>query len=187
LNFLSARAQAGHPYLSDASKDSWAACNKLGLAVVLMPLANTSPALLEIAKFADLYPNVKIAMDHIGFPKPETLPQTFGLTPEHMEMAKNRIVYYKDTSFLVSEMEAAAKAASKPMVELAPLLQHMFSIFGADHLCWGSDYGNVEVDDVLYVKRMRDAAAGLSAKDRSAFFYDTARSVFVPGGRGKAR
>jgi predicted TIM-barrel fold metal-dependent hydrolase len=180
-------AQAGYPYLSDASKDSWAACNDLGLTVVLMPLGDTSPALLEIAKFADRYPNVKIAMDHIGFPRPELRPETFGLTPEHLELAKHRNVYYKVTSFLVSEMEAGAKTAGKPMVELKPFLEHMVHTFGADHLCWGSDYGNVEVDDVLYVQRMRDAAAGLSAKERSAFFYDTARAVFVPGGRGKGR
>ena len=77
--------------------------------------------------------------------------------------------------------------AGKPMVELKPFVEHMVHTFGADHLCWGSDYGNVEVDDVLYVQRMRDAAAGLSAKERSAFFYDTGKAVFVPGGRGKAR
>jgi len=177
----------GYPYLSDASKDSWAACNELGLSVVLMPLGNTSPALIEIAKFADAYPNVKIAMDHIGFPRPELLPATFGLTPEHMELAKHKNVYYKVTSFLVSEMEAGAKTANKPMVELKPFIEHMVSVFGADHLCWGSDYGNVEVDDVAYVNRMIAAASGLSAKDRSAFFYDTARSVFVAGGRGPKR
>jgi L-fuconolactonase len=180
-------AQAGYPYLSDASRDSWAACNDLGLAVVLMPLGNTSPALVEIARFADRYPNVKIAMDHIGFPRPENLPATFGLTPEHMALAAHKNVYYKVTSFLVSEMEAGAKTANKPMVELKPFIEHMVGAFGADHLCWGSDYGNVEVDDALYVQRMRDAAAGLSAKDRSAFFYDTGKAVFVPGGRGKAR
>ena len=180
-------AQAGYPYLSDASKDSWAACNDLGLAVVLMPLGDTSPALLEIARFADRYPNVKIAMDHIGFPRPETLPETFGLTPAHMALAAHKNVYYKVTSFLVSEMEAGAKTANKPMVDLKPFVEKMVSVFGADHLCWGSDYGNVEVDDVLYVQRMRDAAAGLSAKDRSAFFHDTGKSVFVPGGRGKAK
>jgi predicted TIM-barrel fold metal-dependent hydrolase len=61
----------------------------------------------------------------------------------------------------------------------------MVKVFGADHLCWGSDHGNVEVDDVAYVKRFVDAAGGLSSKDRSAFFYDTAKSVFVPGGRAK--
>ncbi|HXS30828.1 MAG TPA: amidohydrolase family protein, partial [Steroidobacteraceae bacterium] len=132
-------------------------------------------------------PNVKIAMDHIGFPRPETLPETFGLTPAHMALAAHKNVYYKVTSFLVSEMEAGAKTANKPMVDLKPFVEKMVSVFGADHLCWGSDYGNVEVDDVLYVQRMRDAAAGLSAKDRSAFFHDTGKSVFVPGGRGKAK
>lgn len=175
---------SGYPYLSDASRDAWAMCNELGLAVVLMPLGNTAPALVEIAKFADQYPNVKIAMDHIGFPRPEVLPQTFGLTPQHMELAQHKNVYYKVTSFLVSEMEAGAKTANKPMVELRPFIEHMVSVFGADHLCWGSDYGNVEVDDVLYVQRIRDAAAGLSKKQTAAFFYNTAKSVFVPGGRG---
>jgi predicted TIM-barrel fold metal-dependent hydrolase len=181
-------AQGMAPFLSDEAKDSWTVANDLGLAVVLMPLGNNiPPALKRIAELADRYPNVKIAMDHIGFPRPENLPQTFGLTPEHMALAAHKNVYYKVTSFLVSEMETGAKTANKPMVELKPFLQHMVSVFGADHLCWGSDYGNVEVDDVLYVQRMIDAADGLSAKDKSAFFYDTAKSVFVPGGRGKAR
>lgn len=184
----SPNAQGEAPFLSDAAQDTWAAANELGIAVVLMPLGTNIPAALKrIAEHADRYPNVKIAMDHIGFPRPENLPQTFGLTPEHMAIAAHRNVYYKLTSFLVSEMEAGARAANKPMVELKPFVEHMVGVFGADHLCWGSDYGNVEVDDVLYVKRMIDAASGLSAKDRSAFFYDTAKSVFVPGGRGKAK
>ena len=184
----SPNAQGMAPFLSDAAKDSWAAANDLGLAVVLMPLGNNVPAALKlVAEHAARYPNVKIAMDHIGFPRPENLPQTFGLSPEHIALAQHKNVYYKATSFMVSEMEAGATTAKKPMVELKPFLEHMVSVFGADHLCWGSDYGNVEVDDALYVKRMVDAADGLSAKDKSAFFYDTAKSVFVPGGRGKAR
>ena len=181
-------AQGAVPYLADDTKETWAAANDLGISVVLMALGNNiPPALKKIAEFADRYPNVKIAMDHIGFPRPENLPQTFGLSPEHIALAAHKNVYYKCTSFLVSEMEAGAKTANKPMVELKPFLEHMVSVFGADHLCWGSDYGNVEVDDVAYVKRLVDAAAGLSAKDKSAFFYDTAKAVFVPGGRGKAR
>jgi predicted TIM-barrel fold metal-dependent hydrolase len=180
-------AARGYPYLSDAAKDAWAVCNALGLAVVLMPLGDTAPALQQIARFADAYPNVRIALDHIGFPRPEVLPDTFGLTPEHHELAKHRNVYYKLTNFLVSEMEAGAKGAGKPMVALKPFLEHMVGVFGADHLCWGSDYGNVEVDDVQYTSNMIAAASGLPAQQRSAFFYDTARAVFVPGGRGPQR
>jgi predicted TIM-barrel fold metal-dependent hydrolase len=184
----SPNAQGEAPFLADAAKDTWAAANDLGISVVLMPLGNNIPASLKkIAEHADRYPNVKIAMDHIGFPRPENLPQTFGLSPEHIALAAHKNVYYKFTSFLISEMEEGAKNAKKPMVELKPFLQHMVSVFGADHLCWGSDHGNVEVDDVAYVKRAVDAADGLPAKDKSAFFYDTAKAVFVPGGRGKAR
>jgi hypothetical protein len=31
------------------------------------------------------------------------------------------------------------------------------------------------------------ATAGLTAKERQAFFYDTAKAVFIPGGRGKGK
>jgi L-fuconolactonase len=175
------------PYLSPESEPSWAMCNELGLAVVLMPLTGGGAVLTQVAKFADKYPNVKIAMDHIGFPRPEQLPETFGLTPEHYELAKHKNVYYKLTNFLVAEMEDNAKTANKPMVALKPFVEHMVKTFGADHLCWGSDFGNVERDGVEYTKNMIAAAAGLSAKERSAFFYDTAKVVFVPGGRGKAK
>ena len=146
---------------------------------------NVEPALNKVAEHADRYPNVKIALDHIAFPHPERLPATFGLTPAHVALAAHRNVYYKFTSFLLSEVEGYAKEAGKPMVELKPFLEHMVHTFGADHLCWGSDHGNVEVDDVAYVKRFVDATAGLSARDRLAFFYDTGKAVFVPGGRGK--
>jgi len=174
------------PFFSDAAQTMWATCNDLGLSVVLMILGNNAePALVKVAEHADRYPNVKIALDHIAFPHPEKLPDTFGLTPAHVALAAHKNVYYKFTSFLVSEMEGYAKAANKPMVELKPFVEHMVKVFGADHLCWGSDHGNVEVDDVTYVKRFVDACAGLSAKDRSAFFYDTAKGLFVPGGRGK--
>jgi L-fuconolactonase len=182
-----ARGGAPIPYFAPESEPAWQVCNDLGLSVVLMPLAGGGAVLKEVMKRAEKYPNVKIAMDHIGFPRPEQLPETFGLTPEHYELANHRNVYYKLTNFLVSEMEAGAKTANKPMVALKPFVEHMVKTFGADHLCWGSDYGNVEVDDVQYTKNMIAATSGLSARERSAFFYDTAKVVFVPGGRGKAR
>ncbi len=101
-----------------------------------------------------------------------------------MALAAHKNVYYKYTSFLISEMEGGAKTAGKPMVELKPFLQHMVGVFGADHLMWGTDYGNVEVDDLEYVKRALASADGLKTKEKKALFYDTAKSVFVPGGRG---
>jgi L-fuconolactonase len=182
----SPNAQGDVAFISDATKDMWATANELGLCVVLMSLGNNVPASLKkIAEFADRYPNVKIAMDHIGFPHPEALPASFGLSPEHIALAAHKNVYYKFTSFLIAEMEVYAKDANKPMVELKPFIEHMVSVFGADHLMWGSDHGNVEVDDVAYAKRAIVAATGLTLAQQKAFFYDTAKAVFVPGGREK--
>jgi predicted TIM-barrel fold metal-dependent hydrolase len=181
-------ASGDAPFFSAEAQNMWAAANELGISIVLMILGNnTGPALKKVAEHADKYPNVKIALDHVAFLHPERLPETFGMLPEHKELAAHKNIYYKFTSFLVSEMEGYAKQANKPMAELKPMIEHLVSVYGADHLCWGSDHGNVEVDDALYVQRFRDACSGLSAKDRSAFFYDTAKAVFVPGGRGKAR
>jgi L-fuconolactonase len=182
-----ARGGAPIPYFAPESEAAWQVCNDLGLSVVLMPLAGGGDVLKQVMKRAEKYPNVKIAMDHIGFPRPEQLPETFGLTPEHYELAKYKNVYYKLTNFLVAEMEDGAKTANKPMVELKPFVEHMVKTYGADHLAWGSDFGNVERDGVLYTKNMIAATSGLSAKDRSAFFYDTAKALFVPGGRGKPK
>jgi predicted TIM-barrel fold metal-dependent hydrolase len=184
----SPNAQGEVAFLSDAARDTWAAANELGISVVLMPLgANIPQALKKVAEFADRYPNVKIVMDHIGFPRPEALPGSFGLTPEHLALAAHKNVYGKFTSFLISEMEAGARAAGKPMVGLKPFLHHMAGVYGADHLVWGSDHGNVEVDDVAYVQRALDAADGLKLSEKKAFFYDTANSIFIPGGRGPKR
>lgn len=188
VRFTGAQNQQGQfAFLSDASRDTWAAANELGIAIVLMPLGTEIPqALKQVAEFADRYPNVKIVMDHIGFPRPEILPRTFGLTPEHVALAAHKNVYYKFTSFLITEMEAGAQAAGKPMVDLKPFLHHMVGVFGADHFVWGSDYGNVEGDDLGLVKRALEAAGGMNLGQKQDFFYNTAKSVFVPGGRGPA-
>jgi L-fuconolactonase len=177
----SADSSGNFVFLSDAAKDSWAAANDLGLSVVLMPLGTHVPkAMARIGELADRYRNVEIVIDHIGFPQPEALPRTFGLTPEHIALAAHKNVYYKYTTFLM-EMIVAAK------VPLKDFLHHMVGTYGADQFVWGTDIGNSEVDDVAYVKYALDSAEGLTLAQKKAIFYDTAKRVFVPGGRGPAR
>jgi predicted TIM-barrel fold metal-dependent hydrolase len=175
------------PFLSDAARDTWAAADELGIGVVLMPLgANIPLALPKVAAFADRYANVKVVLDHVAFPHPELLPDSFGLTPQHLALAQHANIYYKFTSLLIAEMATNAQAAGKPVVKIKPFLNHMIATFGADHMVWGSDHGNVEVDDIAYVRRALEASEDLSPAQRSALFHDTARSVFIPGGRGRA-
>ncbi|MEJ2108452.1 MAG: hypothetical protein P8Z37_00780 [Acidobacteriota bacterium] len=113
----------------------------------------------------------------MGFPGPQNSPDTFGLTPEHIALAAHKNVYYKYTTLLM-EMIMEADVALKDF------LHHMVGVYGADHLVWGTDIGNSEVPLADFVKHALDSAEGLSLTQKKAIFYDTAKSIFVPGGRG---
>jgi L-fuconolactonase len=171
-------ASGNFVFLSDAARGAWEAANDLGLAIVLMPLGNQVPqALKRVAEHAARYPNVNIVLDHIGFPRPQEFPATFGLSPEHLALVAHKNVYYKYTTFLIEMIEEAK-------VPLKDFLHHMVSVYGADHFVWGTDIGNAEVDEVAYVKHALDSAEGLSLAQKKDIFYNTARNVFIPGGRG---
>ncbi len=47
--------------------------------------------------------------------------------------------------------------------------------------------GNSEVDLNEYVKYALESTDGLKLSQRKEIFYDTARKVFIPGGRGGTR
>lgn len=168
------------PYLSDAAEASWDIVNELGLSITLMPLGrNTGAALRRVRELAGRYPNVAVVMDHIGFPRYSARPDTFGFTPDHLALADADNIYYKYTTFLIEMLLAQD-------TPLPDFLSYAVDAFGADHMIWGSDIGNSEVDDVLFVQHALDSAADLSPEEQSAVFYDTAKGLFIPGGRGRA-
>ena len=168
-------------FLSDAALPAWEAANKLGLVIVLMPLGDKVPvAMKRVGELAERFPNVNIVLDHIGFPHPETLPATMGLTPDHLALAKRKNVYYKYTTLLIEQVRDAK-------VSLKDFVSHMVGVYGADHMVWGSDIGNSEVDLVEYVKIAVESTGGLKPGERKDLFYNTARKVFIPGGRGGTR
>jgi len=171
-------ASGNFAFLSDAAAPMWAAANKLGLVIVLMPLGDKVPAAMKrVDELAARYPNVNIVLDHIGFPKPAELPKTFGLTPEHLALAQRKNVYYKYTTFLIEQVH-------ETKVPLKDFMNHMVSVYGADHMVWGTDIGNSEVDVQEYIKHALDSTDGLKLAQRKDVFYNTAKKVFVPGGRG---
>jgi predicted TIM-barrel fold metal-dependent hydrolase len=171
-------ASGNFVFLSDAALPAWEAANRLGLAIVLMPIGNRVPAALKrVGELAQRYPNVNIVVDHIGFPHPQQLPETFGLTPEHLALAGHKNVYFKYTTLLIEQVREA-------QVSLESFMHHMVGVYGADHMVWGTDLGNSDVDVTEYIKLALDSTAGLPLTQRKRIFYDTATQVFVPGGRG---
>src|SRR5690606_30713143 len=91
-------------------------------------------------------------------------------------------LYWKFTSFHINGQVDPAG------VDLKSFLEYVAKTYGADHMVWGSDMGNVALDLEGHYKmtqRTVDATAGLSLAERKAMFFDTADKVFVAGGTGR--
>jgi L-fuconolactonase len=179
VRFMGGADSSGNfPYLTDAALGSWEMCNDLGLTITLMPLGGAPGAALpRVGELAGRFGNVEVVLDHIGFPTYSRSPETFGFTADHLALAQVDNINYKYTTFLI-EMLLSDDTPLQDFCEFA------VATFGADHMIWGSDIGNSEVDDLEFVQHALDSAAGLSRQEQAALFYDTAARLFVPGGRG---
>lgn len=169
------------PFLTDAAAGSWEKANELGLTITLMPISRNDPgkAIKRVGELAGKYPNVGVVLDHIGFPRYGARPDSWGYLPEHLELANHKNIYYKYTTFLIEML----LADETPLKEF---LEYTVGVYGADHMIWGSDIGNSEVDDLEFVQHALDSASGLPLEQQKALFYDTAKGLFIPGGRGAA-
>ncbi len=168
-----------YTFLTDAATPSWEMANQLGIVVVLMPIGgNMATTMATVAQYAKKYPNVNIVLDHIGFPRPEALPATQGLTPEHIALAAIPNIYYKYTTLLIEQFHASHVDAKK-------FLEHMVKTFTAEKMMWGSDVGNTPGSMFGWVQYALDSASGLSQAQQKALFHDTPERIFVPGGRGR--
>ncbi|PQA86351.1 amidohydrolase family protein [Hyphococcus luteus] len=169
------------PFMSEAAYPSWEMANELGLTITLMPLAFDNPGapIRRVAEMAEMYPNVGVVMDHIGFPRYGERPDSFGYLPEHLALAEHKNIYYKYTTFLIDML-------LNDDTPLKEFLEYTVGVYGADHMIWGSDIGNSEVDELAFVQHALDSAKGLPVEQQKALFYDTASGLFIPGGRGGA-
>lgn len=179
VRFMGGADRSGNfPYLTDAALGAWETCDALGLSITLMPLGGAPGAALpRVGELAARFTNVAVVLDHIGFPAWSRSPDTFGFSADHLALAELGNVNYKYTTLLIEQLRSDG-------APLKDFCEFCVATFGADHMIWGSDIGNSEVDELEYVRHALDSAAGLSPADRSALFYDTATRLFVPGGRG---
>ena len=178
VRFTGVDREGFFPFLTDAAAGAWEAANDLGLVVVLMPIGGDTPgAMAAVAQHAVRYPNTNILLDHIGFPRPQELPKTWGLTPQHVALADLPNVYYKYTTLLIEQLHAAN-------VDEKPFVEAMVATFGADKMCWGSDVGNTPGSMFGWVQYALASAQGLTPAQQEQLFWTTAETIHVPGGRG---
>jgi predicted TIM-barrel fold metal-dependent hydrolase len=181
-------AEGNFAFLKDNALQTWAMANELGLVIVLMPLRSVQPqalpaAMKRIGELAEKFPNVNVVIDHFGFPG-AVKNATFGFSPDHLVLAKRKNVHYKYIIFLFEILKEGGGAT------LQDFLKYAISVYGADHIVWGSDFGNTPGDNGQnnsaeygdFVKRALDSAEGLPLAQKKAIFYSNAKTLFVPGG-----
>jgi L-fuconolactonase len=137
----------------------WDAAGALGITVVPVVFPRH---LAAVRALAQPRPAVVVALDHAGFPD-----HPLDAAAPVLGLADLPAVHLKVSSHLLLE-------AADPAVELDRLV----AAFGADRLCWGSDYPQTSPDYGVLLACGRDAAAGLSAADRDAFLAGTAARLF---------
>ncbi|WP_305096774.1 amidohydrolase family protein [Croceibacterium aestuarii] len=170
-------------FFTDAALPAWNAIDELGIVAVLMLVGgDLNRAMGRVHEFAIRYPNVRIELDHLGYPTPKSSPSTFGLTPNHLAVRPHRNLYWKLTSFHIkNQLEPAG-------VKLEEFFDYVKDLYGADRMMWGSDMGNTPgtMDEhYAMLQQAIDATAHWTYADRKAFFFDTPFRCFVPGGTRK--
>jgi L-fuconolactonase len=167
-----AAADRSYPWLnSEAALNTWKEADRLGIAVELMPLPRKAAtnALQHIKRLAHSFPNVKIIVDHIGWPEPEGAPD-YGISDAHRALQPIDNVYFKLTTINLNILDRAELSSSQ-------FVRHVVDVFGADRVMWGSDYGNTQGEFVDMVRRARTATELLSTEERRKVLHDTGRAI----------
>lgn len=166
------------PWLdAPAARETWAAAEALGIAMVIMtvPVYRADERALEkIGTLAERHPDLRIVLDHLGWPAAEGGPD-FGFGAVHRSLASQRRIHFKFTTLNLGVLERASLPA-------ADFLQHAVDLFGADRLMWGSDLGNNTRPYDELVRGAVAATARLQPMQRQQVLRDTARAVFRRAG-----
>jgi L-fuconolactonase len=138
----------------------WAAAGELGIVVVPTVFPARLPAVRDLA---EAHPRVPVALDHAGFPE---LP--LAADAPVLALADVPWVHLKVSSHL---LHAAPDAGA--------LVSAFAARFGADRLCWGSDYPQTSADYAGLLALGVAAAEVLLPADRDAFLTATADRLWA--------
>jgi len=138
----------------------WDLAGELGIVVV----PTVFPTRLQVVgDLAQAHPGVPVALDHAGFPD---LPLA-GDAPV-LALADIPWMHLKVSSHLLGD-------APDPTALVRLLAAH----FGADRLCWGSDYPQTSTDYAALLALGVSAAGGLDSAGRDAFLTGTATRLWA--------
>ncbi|WP_080406989.1 amidohydrolase family protein [Burkholderia ubonensis] len=160
----------------------WAAADSLQLPIIVFPLVHGADshdaarnAMRRVLKLARRYPNVRVVLDHCGWPSLSAAPD-YGITGVYRQLAAQKNIYLKVTTVNFNALHTHGISASA-------FMRHAVDTFGADRIMWGSDLGNTSLPYPKMVDEAIAATASLSETERKQVLRDTGHAVF--GGRLK--
>ncbi len=116
------------------------------------------------------YPQVKIVLDHTDFLKLDEGPP-YASSQSFFEMAEFPNFYMKATP---TTFRSAKGGSSTPQA----FLQKLVSVFGANHIAFGSDLPSAEGPLTKLIAEAKDGLASLSTAERAMILAGTAKRLY---------
>jgi predicted TIM-barrel fold metal-dependent hydrolase len=147
---------------------TWEEANRLHLAMVVMWLQDVPDprGFARLVALHDLFPNVRIAVDHFGWANAATL------TPQHLTMVDRPRLFFKLTSINFRVFGQAG-------IDAARFLRDAVDVYGAERIMWGSDVGNTRLPYTQMADDARRCAGLLNDAERRAFLHDSGHALFA--------
>lgn len=145
----------------------WERCSEIGMTMVVQTTLTGVPMVAELAK---RFPEVKIAVDHCARPVLEDGPPYAACT-DLFDLAKFDNVYMKITPRTFDLSQAAPGGAQA-------FFPHLVSVFGADHLAFGSNYPASAGPLKKLIDQGHACFASLSDDDREWVWGRTAKLLY---------
>lgn len=164
----------GEWFIAPETFPFWEQAAELALPVCLqMRLGAATKALVELL---ERFPEVKVLLDHIGYPDIAASPAHAGA--EVAELAAHPGLHLKLTHRNLERLRDAGEQAGD---FLGPVVE----AFGAERIAWGSNCPAAEQSLPELLTLAREVLAGLPEHDRQEIFAGTARRLYPSlGGAG---
>jgi L-fuconolactonase len=165
------------PWLSSPrAHDTWAALEESGLVADLMITAPGRPpeAITELSALAERYPNVRLVLDHAGYPVTRGAPD-YGIDALQASLSKHRNIYYKVTVINLDLLREAEVSGTD-------FVRRVVDVYGPDRVLWGSDAGNSGGSYGGIIKRIVASTERLTQAERSQVLHGVGDRAFVRGG-----
>ena len=145
----------------------WEYAAKKGITICI---STRGSGVSQVPVLLKRYPTVKVVFDHTDFLKLEEGPP-YANSQSFFEMAEFRNLYLKVTPTTFRSGQVGQSTTQS-------FIQKLVSVFGADHMAFGSDLPSAPGPLTKIIADAREGMSGLSPADRRMIFSGTARHLY---------